>query len=99
MWFTNGNRSSNHRVEPAALEGTVEVCDDSLDVLRPLASSAFGRFEILDAELDLLGVVARLAEGHHAAEVVVAGAIRAISPPSRNWQVSKNMRQFDILVI
>ena len=83
--LTYGNRSSNHRVEPATLEGTVEVGDHSLDILCPFGFSAFGRFEILDGELDLLGVVARLAEGHHAAEDVlfnvVAGAIRAISPP------------------
>ena len=83
MWFTNGNRSSNHRVEPATLEGTVEVGDHSLDILRPLGFSGFGRFKIVDGELDQLGVVARLAEGQHAAEVVDAGTIGAISPPSR----------------
>ena len=84
--ITYGDRGGDHCVETAALERTVEVGDHSLHVLRPLgvslSGSALGRTEILDAELDLLGVVARLAEGDNPAEVVghcdvVSGTIRS----------------------
>ena len=70
----------------------MEVGDHPLHVLRPLrislsAAAFFGRTDILDAELDLLGIVARLAEGDNPAEVVglsvVIGTIRTVASPSR----------------
>ena len=91
--ITYGDRGGDHCVETAALERTVEVGDHSLHVLRPLgiplSGSAFGRTDILDAKLDPLGVVARLAEGDNPAKVVGlcnvvsgTGTIRTIASPS-----------------
>ena len=85
--ITYGDRGGDHCVETAALERTVEVGDHSLHVLRPLSGSALGRMEILDAKLDPLGIVARLAEGDNPADVVglcdvVSGTIRTIASPS-----------------
>ena len=50
----------------------MEVGDHALHVLRPLGTSraTLGRrAETVDAELDPLGIVARLAEGHQSAQV------------------------------
>ena len=65
----------------------MEVGDHSLHVLRPLPLSTLGGYEILDAELDLLWVIASLAEGDDPAEVVglgsvvVCGTVRGIASP------------------